>query len=215
MASLTRWTWVWVNSRSWWWTGRPGVLQFTGSQRVGHNWATELNWINNTTDSFLVILDWLGQNTWLLWPTEYDRSGIMPVQDLAFKRTSSSISISWRLEPPCKKSNYHKSFPGGASGKESACQCRRCWILEFHPWVGKISWRRKRQPTPVFLPGKSQGQRSLVGYSPRGRKGSDTTELTQVHTQGHLAVTKPWRMKGPDLWRKNLCALPPIINVCG
>ena len=44
MASLTRWTWVWVNSRSWWWTGRPGVLQFMGLQRVGHEWATELNW---------------------------------------------------------------------------------------------------------------------------------------------------------------------------
>ena len=37
-------TWVWVNSRSWWWTGRPGVLQFMGSQRIGHDWATELNW---------------------------------------------------------------------------------------------------------------------------------------------------------------------------
>ena len=45
MASPTRWTWVWVNSRSWWWTGRPGVLQFMGSQRVRHDWATELNWI--------------------------------------------------------------------------------------------------------------------------------------------------------------------------
>ena len=44
MASVTRWTWVWVNSRSWWWTGRPGVLRFMGSQRVGHDWATELNW---------------------------------------------------------------------------------------------------------------------------------------------------------------------------
>ena len=43
MGSLTRWTWVWVNSGSWWWTGRPGVLWFMGLQRVGHNWATELN----------------------------------------------------------------------------------------------------------------------------------------------------------------------------
>ena len=42
MASPTQWTWVWVNSGSWWWTGRPGMLQFMGSQRVGHNWATEL-----------------------------------------------------------------------------------------------------------------------------------------------------------------------------
>ena len=44
MASLTWWTWVSVNSRSWWWTGRPGMLRFMGSQRVGHDWATELNW---------------------------------------------------------------------------------------------------------------------------------------------------------------------------
>ena len=45
MASLTRWTWVWVDSRSWWWTGRPGVLQFMGLQRVGQDWAIEVNWI--------------------------------------------------------------------------------------------------------------------------------------------------------------------------
>ena len=45
MASQTQWTWVWVSSRSWWWLGRPGVLQFTGSQRVGYNWVTELNWV--------------------------------------------------------------------------------------------------------------------------------------------------------------------------
>jgi len=44
MASLTRWMWVWVNSGSWWWTGRPGVLWFMGLQRVGHDWAAELNW---------------------------------------------------------------------------------------------------------------------------------------------------------------------------
>ena len=44
MASRTQWTWVWVNSGSWWWTRRPGVLRFMGSQRVGHDWATELIW---------------------------------------------------------------------------------------------------------------------------------------------------------------------------
>ena len=44
MASLTQWMWFWVNSGSWWWTGRSGVLRFMGSQRVGHDWATELNW---------------------------------------------------------------------------------------------------------------------------------------------------------------------------
>ena len=44
MASPTQWTWVWVNSGSWWWTRRPGMLQFMGSQRVRHDWVTELNW---------------------------------------------------------------------------------------------------------------------------------------------------------------------------
>ena len=44
MALLTQWTWVWVNSSSWWWTGRPGVLRFMRSQRVGHDWVTELDW---------------------------------------------------------------------------------------------------------------------------------------------------------------------------
>ena len=44
MASLTRWAWVWASSESWWWTGKPGVLQSMGSQRVGHDWAVELNW---------------------------------------------------------------------------------------------------------------------------------------------------------------------------
>ena len=46
VASLTRWTWVWVNSGSWWWTGRPGMLRFMGSQRVGLDWVTELNSLN-------------------------------------------------------------------------------------------------------------------------------------------------------------------------
>ena len=47
MASLTQWTWVWVDSWSWWWTGRPGLLQSMGSQGVGHNWLTEWNWGEN------------------------------------------------------------------------------------------------------------------------------------------------------------------------
>ena len=57
-------------------------------------------------------------------------------------------------------------------GKESACRCRR---RRFDPWVGKIPWSRKQQPTPVFLPEKSHRQRSLAGYSPWDHKESDTT----------------------------------------
>ena len=55
MASPTQCTWVWVNSESWWWTGRPGVLQFLGLQRVGHYWVCELNW----TDSFQSTVLWV------------------------------------------------------------------------------------------------------------------------------------------------------------
>ena len=60
-----------------------------------------------------------------------------------------------------------KGLPGWLSGKESTRQCRR---HEFNPWVGKIPQRKKWQPTPVFLPGKSHGQRRLVDYSPWGCK---------------------------------------------
>ena len=58
-----------------------------------------------------------------------------------------------------------EGFPGGSSGKASACQRRRYKRYKFDPWVGKISWRRKWQFTPVFLPGKSHGQRSLRGVA--------------------------------------------------
>ena len=55
MASLTRWMWVWVNSRSWWWTESPGMLRFMGSQRVGHDWVTELNWTEVISASEAII----------------------------------------------------------------------------------------------------------------------------------------------------------------
>ena len=75
-------------------------------------------------------------------------------------------------------------FPGGASGKEPACQCRRLKRSWSDPWVRKIPWRKAQQPTAVFLPGKSHGQRSLAGYSPQGHKESDMTEQAQ-----HVSVS--------------------------
>ena len=57
----------------------------------------------------------------------------------------------------------YEGVPGGVSDKEPACQCRRCG---FNPWVRKTPWRRAWLPTPLFLPGEFQGQRSLAGYSP-------------------------------------------------
>ena len=67
-------------------------------------------------------------------------------------------------------------------GKESACQCKRCKSRGFSPWVGKVPWSRKWQPTPVFLPRESHAQRSLAGYSPLSHKELDTTECTHTHT---------------------------------
>ena len=78
-------------------------------------------------------------------------------------------------------------FPGGASGKESACQCKRRKRLGFDPCIGKILWSEKWQATLVFLPGKFHVQRSLLGYSPWGCKESDRTEHMTLNIQGmHL-----------------------------
>ena len=67
-----------------------------------------------------------------------------------------------------KKGKIHptKGFPGGASGKDPTCQCRRLKRCRFDPWVKKIPWRKAWQSISVFLPGESYGQRSLSGYSP-------------------------------------------------
>ena len=67
-------------------------------------------------------------------------------------------------------------FPGGSNGNVSACNARDLGSTWVRSLVGKIPWRRKWQPTPAFLPGKSHGWRTLVGYSPWGCKEMDTTE---------------------------------------
>ena len=73
-------------------------------------------------------------------------------------------------------------FLGGASSKKSTWQCRRS---RLDPWVRKIPRRRKWQPTPVFLPGKFYGQRSLVGYSPWGRKDLEWLKRLSMHEEWH------------------------------
>ena len=75
-------------------------------------------------------------------------------------------------------------LPDGASGKEPASQCRRPKRREFDPLVRNIPWRSAWQPTPIFLPGESHGQRSLEDYGPQGLKESDRTEVTE-HTHRH------------------------------
>ena len=89
------------------------------------------------------------------------------------------------------KERQIQGFPGGTSGKEHACQCRRHKRSGFDPWVGKTIWRKKWPATAVFLPGESHGERNLVGYGPWGQKESE--QLHRYHNffihasaDGHL-----------------------------
>ena len=94
------------------------------------------------------------------------------IRELSLSTVTKPASRKARLQHHSVQSPHFFSLhifgglPWRLSGKESACQCRR---HRFDPWVGKIPWSRKGQPTPVFLPGKSHEQRSVVGYSPWGR----------------------------------------------
>ena len=83
-------------------------------------------------------------------------------------------------------------LPRGPSGKELPCQCKRHQRHGFNPW------RRKGQPTPVLLPGKSHWPRILVCYSPRGHKGLDVTEQLSTHTHTHTH-THVWHIVVPQL----------------
>ena len=85
--------------------------------------------------------------------------------------------------------NTYRVLISATSGKEPSCQCRRCKRCWFNPWAGKIPWSRKCQPAPVFLPRKSHGWRSLLGYNPWGHKESDTTE--QLHFKLFIELQPP------------------------
>ena len=94
------------------------------------------------------------------------------IQLLKNKKNSLHITCLFPLCLLCSSllfPHLHVGLPRWLSGKKkkkrSTCQCRKCKRHEFNPWVRKIPWGRKWQPTPMFLPGKSHGQRSLVGYS--------------------------------------------------
>ena len=105
------------------------------------------------------------------------RHGSLPMAVLR-GRVGLSLSCPDSLAPPTHllRVNYSSSILPWWLRRQSIClQCRR---PGFKPWAGKISWRRKWHPIPVFFPGKSHGRRSLVGYSPWGHKESDTTSLS-------------------------------------
>ena len=97
---------------------------------------------------------------------------------LYFLPTAQAVRMrDGHIHGPCPQG---RGFPGGSSGKEPTCQCRTCKKCEFDPWTEKIPWRRAWQPTPVFLPSETRGQRSLTGYSPwDGRVGHNCSNLAR------------------------------------
>ena len=186
------------------WTEEPGGLQARVSQRVGHDWE---NWATNT-QACLVDLETRISNSkgshgfkWVLpennvWTVPISMSSLFTVSSTPPMCWASSLvreAHKWWSPGPCSgqygaslnfihwittRSGSFKGLPGGTSGKESACQCRRRTWWGLDPWVRKIPWRRDWQLTTVFLPGESHGQRSLADYSPWGQKESDMTEET-------------------------------------
>ena len=166
MASLTRWTWVWVNSGSWWGTGRPGVLWFMGSQRVGHDWATDLIW----SDGFLSEheFSFLSDKCLRIW-----LRGLLVNMYFVLQKLWNYVPAT--VSKRSSSSPFLSAFVVILGGSDSRV-CLQSGRPRFNPWVGKISWRREWLPTPVFLPGEFHGERSLAGYCPRDQKDWDTTE---------------------------------------
>ena len=102
--------------------------------------------------------------------------------------------FSWGHPAPVCMQLLPSDFPYGTSDKEPACQYRRHERHRLDPWVRKIPWRRKWQPTPVFLPEGSHGQRSLAGCSPRDHKESDKLKWLSMRALFHtdLGIFPGW-----------------------
>ena len=187
MASLTQWTWSWVNAGSWWWTGRPGVLQSMGLKRVGHDWVTELNWTNGFSSSHVWMwkLDhnegWALKN-WCFW-------------NLMLEKTLENILDSKEIKPVNPKGNQSWIYTGrtDAEGETPTLWPPdvKSWLIGKDPDAGK-DWRQEKGAVEDKMvryhhwlnghefeqtPGDSEGQGRLVCCSPWRCKGLDMTEL--------------------------------------
>ena len=135
IASLTQRTWVWVNSRSWWWTGRPGVLQSMGSQRVGHDWVTELN---SPWEILLVMWVQVLCLVAQLYPTLWDSMDCSPPGSSVHGILQARI-LEWVAIPSCRGYSQPRDWTQVSHiadrfltvwGTREACEYRRiCQIL--------------------------------------------------------------------------------------
>ena len=127
---------------------------------------------------------------------------------LSLRANAWRLGLGWAASPGIwHQLKTAEDFPGGASSKQLACQCRR---RGFDPLAREISWRRAWQPTPVFLPGESYGQRSLVGYSPWGHKELNiikwlsTQKRKNCSLDRHTAIFKMNNPQGPTVQHRKL-----------
>ena len=122
----------------------------------------------------------------------------------AWRRSSQEILVASLKPSPCRQLllithrqgknpslSPYVGFPGGASGKESACHCRQRKRHGFDPWVRKIHWSIKWHPTSVFLSGKLHRQRSLEGYSLCGHRELDTTDWAIINEGMNVPICDP------------------------
>ena len=107
-------------------------------------------------------------------------------------------------------SNCYSDLPRWYRGRESTCQWRRCKRRGFHPWVRKIHWSGKWQPAPVFLPGNSDGQRSLVCYSPWGLRVEQDSVNKQQHTTWPFKPGRQPPFLSPESYDPSILPLLPI-----
>ena len=185
---------------------RGNLRRIWGMERKDHN--LHLNAIQITTQFSKcwcmgeIPRSWAENSTW----KECKSRRVWRLVLSKLNRLMDTSSFLSKESLPWKKRQCHSTkrlaFPGGAAGKEHACQSRRQKRCGFDFWVEKIPWRRKWQPTPEFLPKKSHGQRSLAGYSPWGRKESDT--MTQLNTHACTKVAFSHSVVFNSLWPHGL-----------
>ena len=137
-----------------WWVTQSGtynlglISTFRKNNKFVETWPVKVKWVQALRSGQLWEGNYMGETKWMV----------------------RTILVRFVL--------YVRDFPGDASGKESSCQCRRHQRRGFSPWVWKIPWRRKWQPTPVLFPGESHGLRRLVGYIVHGVSRVNMTEVT-------------------------------------
>ena len=134
MASSTRWTWVWVSFGSWWWAGKPGVLQSMGLQRVGCDWVTELNWkpnLHQKKKKKVMVTVWWSEPVW------FAAAFWIPVKPLHLR---SMLSKSLRCTENCNARHWHfvnKKEPNSPRQCLSTCRTTNTSKVE---WIGLQSF---------------------------------------------------------------------------